>query len=87
MARGTSGRRRFTIANLRWVVTLRRLRATGMPVAALQELTALHHGGSADAERLIRRHRAQVLALLGLAHRSLVTLDDVERELRRSRPR
>src|SRR5262245_50491195 len=57
--RRSTGQRRFTAANLRWVALLRMLRATGMPVAKLQELTAHHQEGGAEPVReVIHAHRA-----------------------------
>lgn len=77
-----TGRRRFTRHNLRWILVLRALRATGMPVATLQDLTAHHSAGDADRPlRLVRTHRAQVLALMSQLHRSLSVLDAVESHL------
>lgn len=78
-----TGRRRFTSRNLRWITTLRVLRGTGMPVATLQELTDHHrHGNVEQLVRVVRLHRAQVLALISMLHRSLRLLDTVESELR-----
>jgi DNA-binding transcriptional MerR regulator len=87
VARGSSGRRRFSPANLQWITVLRALRATGMPVAVLQDLTEHHHAErTAQALRIVRVHRAQVLVLIGQLHRHLQVLDAVEAQLR-SRPR
>ena len=82
--RRPTGQRRFTAANLRWVILLRMLRATGMPVAKLQELTARHQeGGTEPVREVIDAHRAQVLVVLSLLQHSLSVLDVIDKELHR----
>lgn len=77
-----TGRRRFTRRNLRWIVTLRALRSTGMPVATLQSLTEHHTAGETDsAVALVRTQRAQVFAAMSQLHHSLHVLDAVESHL------
>jgi DNA-binding transcriptional MerR regulator len=77
-----TGRRRFTRGNLRWIVLLRALRSTGMPVATLQSLTEHHTAGEVDrAVALVRTQRAQVLAVMSQLHRSMHVLDAVESHL------
>lgn len=83
--RHPTGQRRFTAANLRWVILLRMLRATGMPVAKLKELTVHHQrGGTEPVRKVIHAHRAQVLAVLNLLQHSLSVLDVIDKELRRN---
>lgn len=82
VGRCPTGRRRFTRRNLQWILILRALRSTGMPVAALQELTAHHTAGDPDRPvRLVRTQRVQVLALMSLLLGSLRVLDAVEAQL------
>lgn len=80
--RGPTGRRCYTSDHLRWIVMLRALRATGMPVATLRELTDQFFGGNGAAPvDIVRLHRASVLALMTMLHRGLHVLDHVERAL------
>jgi DNA-binding transcriptional MerR regulator len=60
--RGIDGRRRFTEADLTWLALLTRLRATGMPVAQMQEYAALVRSGSGIEERLrlFEEHRERM---------------------------
>ncbi|OLT22007.1 hypothetical protein BJF78_33500 [Pseudonocardia sp. CNS-139] len=82
LERSSTGRRQFTPDHLRWVVLLRTLRATGMPVAKLRELTEYHQKGGVEPVReVIRGHRAQIVTVMGLLHNSLTVLEEIEHEL------
>ena len=66
-ARTTAGRRRYDEADLRWIVMVQRLRATGMPVREVREYARLCRAGEGNEEQrleLLRSHRARVLAQL-----------------------
>ncbi len=61
--RASSGHRRYTDADLRWIQMVTRLRATGMPIRDVRRYAALVREGSGN--------EAERLALL-LAHREVV---------------
>ncbi|MBD3914216.1 MerR family transcriptional regulator [Nocardioides hwasunensis] len=61
--RASSGHRRYTDADLRWIEMVTRLRATGMPIRDVRRYAALVRDGDGN--------EADRLALL-LAHRELV---------------
>jgi DNA-binding transcriptional MerR regulator len=83
LERTATGRRQFTSGHLRWVVLLRTLRTTGMPVAKLRELTEHRQRGSVEPmQKMIHGHRAQIIIVLHMLHNSLTVLDEIERELR-----
>jgi DNA-binding transcriptional MerR regulator len=63
--RNGSGHRRFSPDDVAWLVTLTRLRATGMPIRMIREYAELVHAGEGnEAERLalLEAHRDQVRA-------------------------
>ena len=66
-ARTSAGRRRYEEADLRWIVMVQRLRATGMPVREVREYAALCRAGEGNEAarlQLLRAHRERVLAQL-----------------------
>jgi len=74
VARTTAGRRRYDEGDLRWIEVLQRLRATGMPIREVREYAALcraGEGNEAQRLRLLREHRARVLAELDEVNRHL----------------
>jgi DNA-binding transcriptional MerR regulator len=62
VARTPDGRRRFSDADLDWLLLLTRLRATGMPVRDMLRYAELVRSGAHERERidLLRRHRERV---------------------------
>jgi DNA-binding transcriptional MerR regulator len=60
--RTPDGRRRFSDADLDWLMLLSRLRATGMPVRDMLRYAELVRSGAGEQERvdLLRRHRERV---------------------------
>jgi DNA-binding transcriptional MerR regulator len=60
--RAADGRRRFSDADLDWLLLLGRLRATGMPVADMLRYAELVRSGAGEQERmdLLRHHRERV---------------------------
>jgi DNA-binding transcriptional MerR regulator len=60
--RTADGRRRFSDADLDWLLLLSRLRATGMPVRDMQRYAELVRSGAGEQERLelLQRHRERV---------------------------
>jgi DNA-binding transcriptional MerR regulator len=62
VARTPDGRRRFSDADLDWLVLLSRLWASGMPVRAMLRYAELARAGAGEQERLTRvdRHRGRV---------------------------
>jgi DNA-binding transcriptional MerR regulator len=60
--RTADGRRRFSDADLGWLILLSRLRATGMPVRDMLRYAELVRSGAREQERidLLREHRERV---------------------------
>ncbi len=74
IARDGSGHRRYTRIDLRRLVLLMRLRATGMPVSEMQRYAELVRAGApTDLERmhLLEDHRDRVLSHIADLHRDL----------------
>nr|WP_240895075.1 MerR family transcriptional regulator [Kineococcus siccus] len=67
VARTTAGRRRYAPDDLRWIETVQRLRATGMPVREVRAYAQLCRDGTGNEARrleVLREHRTRVLAQL-----------------------
>jgi len=85
--RNSATHRRYTDEDLRWVILLTRLRATGMPIRRMREYADLvREGAGNERERLalLESHRAAVLEQLEEVQRSLAAIDvkiDLYREL------
>lgn len=76
--RSSSGHRRYTEADLDWIVLITRLRATGMPIRDVRAYTELVRDGDGNEEErldLLRAHRAQVLAQLDEVRAHLDAID------------
>jgi DNA-binding transcriptional MerR regulator len=76
--RNGSGHRRFTSADIEWVVMITRLRATGMPIRRIREYAELVWAGEGnERERLaiMEAHREQVLERLAEIERNLELID------------
>jgi DNA-binding transcriptional MerR regulator len=75
--RGPDGRRRYSEADLEWVVLLNNLRTTGMRVRDMQRYAELVRSGSGEAERvaLLEQHRELVLQSLAQQEACLRVLD------------
>lgn len=76
--RASSSHRRYSTADLNWVVFLTRLRSTGMPIARVREYVELVRAGdgtSGDRLELLLRHRIAVLAQLEEITQSLAAID------------
>jgi DNA-binding transcriptional MerR regulator len=76
--RNGSGHRRFTAADIDWVVMITRLRATGMPIRRIREYAELVWAGEGnEPERLaiMEAHREQVLERLAEIERNLELID------------
>jgi DNA-binding transcriptional MerR regulator len=84
--RAASSHRRYTDADIRWVVLLTRLRQTGMPIRTIGEYAELARQGDGNEQErldLLLRHREAVLAQLEETRRSLDAIDvkiDIYRE-------
>jgi DNA-binding transcriptional MerR regulator len=77
VARTPDGRRRFSEADLEWLLLLCRLRATGMPVRDMLRYAELVRSGAGEQERvdLLRRHRERVRQALLVQQECLELLD------------
>ena len=75
--RTADGRRRFSDADLDWLILLGRLRATGMPVRDMLRYAELVRSGAGEQERadLLRRHRERVRQALLEQQECLKLLD------------
>jgi DNA-binding transcriptional MerR regulator len=76
--RASSTHRRYSEADLGWVVFLTKLRLTAMPIAEIRRYVELVRRGdeTIGARReLLKRHRAHVLAELAQTKRSLEAID------------
>ena len=87
VGRAASSHRRYTEAEIRWIVLLTKLRSTGMPIRGMREYAALVRAGDGnEAERLalLEGHRAAVRAQLRVIERNL---DAIERKIELYRER
>lgn len=78
VGRSSSGHRRYTEVDLRWIELLNRLRATGMPIRDVRRYADLvRAGGGTEAERLelLRAHRRVVLDQLAEVTEHLGAID------------
>jgi DNA-binding transcriptional MerR regulator len=75
--RTADGRRRFSDADLDWLILLSRLRATGMPVRDMLSYAELVRSGAREQERidLLREHRERVRQALFEQQECLKLLD------------
>ena len=65
--RDSSGHRRYTDHDLRWILLVTKLRATGMPIRDVRRYADLVRDGAGNEEErlaLLRAHRQLVLARL-----------------------
>jgi len=78
VARASSRHRRYTEADLQWVIFLTRLRLTGMPIREMARYAQLASAGeSSEPERLalLTEHRRRVLEQLAEVQRNLALID------------
>jgi DNA-binding transcriptional MerR regulator len=78
VGRDAAGRRRYTEADVSWLVLLTRLRRTGMPVRDMRRYADLARQGEATVgarRRLFEQHRERVLARIAALHEDLQVLD------------
>lgn len=78
VGRSSSGHRRYTEADLRWIELLTRLRGTGMPIRDVRRYAALVRSGDGNEEErlaLLRAHRQLVLAQLAEVQEHLGAID------------
>jgi DNA-binding transcriptional MerR regulator len=84
--RDPSGHRRYTPDDLGWIHFLNCLRATGMPIARMQEYAALVRAGAHTADQrreLLAAHREAVRAEIESLQRHLVMVDEKIRRYER----
>ena len=77
VARTADGRRRYSDADLDWILLLSRLRATGMPVRDMLRYAGLVRSGAGEQERLalLEGHREHVRQALRQQQECLDLLD------------
>ncbi|MCU1597308.1 MAG: MerR family transcriptional regulator [Glaciihabitans sp.] len=76
--RASSTHRRYTEADISWVVFLTKLRSTAMPIAKVREYVDLVREGEESTSarlELLLAHRANVLAQLDEITQSLAAID------------
>jgi DNA-binding transcriptional MerR regulator len=75
--RTADGRRRFSDADLDWLMLISKLRATGMPVREMQLYAGLVRSGAGEEERLelLAQHRERVRLALAEQQECLALLD------------
>jgi DNA-binding transcriptional MerR regulator len=75
--RTADGRRRFSDADLDWLMLISKLRATGMPVREMQRYAGLVRCGAGEQERLdlLEQHRERVRVALAEQRECLALLD------------
>jgi DNA-binding transcriptional MerR regulator len=76
--RNGSGHRRYSSADVEWVVLVTRLRATGMPIRLIRRYAELVRAGEGnEAERLaiLEAHRAEVVAKIDELQHNLELID------------
>jgi DNA-binding transcriptional MerR regulator len=84
--RTADGRRRFSDADLDWLMLISKLRATGMPVREMQLYAGLVRSGAGEQERvdLLEQHRERVRVALAEQQECLALLDTKIGTYRRS---
>jgi DNA-binding transcriptional MerR regulator len=75
--RSADGRRRFSDADVDWLVLISKLRATGMPVREMQRYAGLVRSGAGEQERLdlLEQHRERVRVALAEQQECMALLD------------
>jgi DNA-binding transcriptional MerR regulator len=87
VSRASSSHRRFSEAEIRWVVLLAKLRATGMPIRRVREYVDLVREGAGNEDariELLEAHRRDVIAELDQMGRDL---DAIEKKIKAYRER
>jgi len=78
VGRNDSGHRRYTAADVEWVVLVTRLRATGMPIRKIRrygELVRAGDGNEAERLEILESHRAEVVAKIDELEHNLELID------------
>jgi DNA-binding transcriptional MerR regulator len=78
VSRASSSHRRFSDAEIRWIVLLTKLRATGMPIRRVREYVELVRDGAGNEDariELLEAHRRDVMAQLAQMERDLAAID------------
>ena len=78
VGRNGSGHRRYSAADVDWVVLVTRLRATGMPIRKIRryaELVREGEGNEAERLELLEAHRAEVVAKIDELQHNLELVD------------
>lgn len=89
IARTAGGQRAYVDEDLSWIVFIRRLRATGMPMRRIREYTAMVRAGEgtiADRRQLLEAHRdtmaaaiEELVVALGVIDRKIAHYEAAER--------
>jgi DNA-binding transcriptional MerR regulator len=78
VGRDSAGRRRYSEADLDWLVLLTRLRGTGMPVRDMRRYAELSRQGDETLTarlQLFEQHRERVLGRIADLHRDLEAIE------------
>lgn len=76
--RATNGHRRYTHEDMRRIVFLNKLRATGMPLRQMQRFAAAYQAGDASLRErieLLQAHREKVLAQIDELQQNLTVIE------------
>lgn len=76
--RGGNGHRRYTERDAEWIALLTRLRASGMPIAAMRRYAELVRGGRdtyVARKEMLEAHRADVIAKIEQLRSDLEIVD------------
>lgn len=76
--RNTTGRRKYTDADIRWIEFIKRLKETGMPIREIRKYADLRYQGDATMQErlfMLQEHRMYVLSEKEKWDENLVHLD------------
>ncbi len=76
--RSSSGHRRYSASDIRWIEFLNKLRLTGMPIRQMQQYALLvrrHPDGIQERRHILEAHRQSVLKQLQQLQANLAVID------------
>lgn len=79
ISRATNGHRSYQLKDLEWIVLLKRLRTTGMPIAQMQRFASMMRLGDAGISQrraLLEEHEADLLGQVKELQETLALLKD-----------
>ena len=76
--RSSSGHRRYSVSDIRWIKFLTKLRLTGMPIRQMQQYALLvrcHSNGVQERRQMLETHRQSVIEQLHQLQANLAVID------------